>query len=381
MAAIFASSSIGSPCRVQLSTPICASHSIAHQFGDTPPMQQQHSPDHGPLRDLTSSLENSPKAHILSNRTNAEMTGLEVVASGSFGVVLRGVHDLDGQLYVVKQSKRRILSEPDLQNRLQEIFALAASRCAGVVRIHDAWVADSNVFIRTEFLSGGSIASMPRPWPEELVWHLIESIGGALHWLHSNSIIHLDVKPENIFFRRNPTSGSGSGDGNPYDSVVFKLGDFGLARPVSDAATFTGESFAGANDDDGDRRYLSPELMATLDGASTGFGKGADVYALGATLVELMGGDPQAVRSSSLPPALLQRYSPELQAIVVGTTRQNPSERLDIFAVMLAARARAIAVSRVTEMLTHTEERLLTIERLAAELDELERAEDEDEDN
>jgi serine/threonine protein kinase len=357
--------SCSSPCSRQLETPTCATTCAFSVIADTP----THG---GALRDLTASLENSPSAPIVSNRTNAEMTGLEVIASGSFGVVLRGVHDLDGQTYVVKQCKRRVLSESDLQNRLQEIFALAASRCAGVVQIYDAWVADSNVFIRTEYLSEGSIDSLPRPWPEELLWHLIESVGGALHWLHSNLIIHLDVKPENILFRRNPNP-----TGSPHDDVVFKLGDFGLARPLSDAATFTGENFSGKNDDDGDRRYLSPELMASLEGASTGFGKAADVYALGATLVDLIGGDPQAVRSGTLPHAL-SKYSLGFQSVVEGMTARTPSDRLDIFAVMLRARNRAIAVEGTTEMRLHTDDRLATIERLTAELEELERAVDED---
>ena len=302
------------------------------------------------------------------------MTGLEAIASGSFGIVLRGVHDLDGQTYIVKQCKRRILSEADLQNRLQEIYALAASRCAGVVRIFDAWVADSNVFIRTEYLSGGTIQNIPRSmWTEDLLWHLVESIGAALHWLHSSLIIHLDVKPENILFRKNPQP-----TGRPSEDYIFKLGDFGLARPLSDAATDTGERFSGKNDDDGDRRYLSPELMASLNGASTGFGKAADVYALGATLVDLIGGEPQAVREGKLPTSALSKFSKEFQDIVQRMTCKNPSDRADIFTVIVASRNRAISSAATKDeadaIRRHTEDRLATIDRLAAELCDLEKS-------
>ena len=70
--------------------------------------------------------------------------------------------------------------------------------------------------------------------------------------LHDNNLVHVDIKPDNIFI---------SHDG------VCKLGDFGLVIDLS-----KGNDFSEAQE--GDPKYLAPELM---DGK---FGKPADIFRL-----------------------------------------------------------------------------------------------------
>ena len=79
---------------------------------------------------------------------------------------------------------------------------------------------------------------------------IIITLTQAVKHLHDNNLVHIDIKPDNIFI---------SHDG------VCKLGDFGL---VIDLAK--GNDFSEAQE--GDPKYLAPELM---DGK---FGKPADIF-------------------------------------------------------------------------------------------------------
>lgn len=78
----------------------------------------------------------------------------------------------------------------------------------------------------------------------------------ALQHLHHHQILHLDVKPENIFL---------------HASGAFKLGDFGLAVHAHSAASWQ----------EGDGRFVAPELLQRAADP----GPAADVYSLGASVL------------------------------------------------------------------------------------------------
>lgn len=82
------------------------------------------------------------------------------------------------------------------------------------------------------------------------------SMCNALELVHSNSLLHRDIKPGNIFV---------SQDGN------FKLGDFGMA-----AGRYSGEENPHAA---GTYDYMAPEVCNNL-----GYDVRADIYSLGLTL-------------------------------------------------------------------------------------------------
>jgi serine/threonine protein kinase len=106
----------------------------------------------------------------------------------------------------------------------------------------------------------------------------------ALEFLHrsNNGMCHLDIKPENIFIKKDPD--------------VFKLGDFGLVAKLD----------FHRDVEEGDSRYMSMEL---LSGDHQDLTK-SDIFSLGATLYEISVGRPlpmngdewQAIRAGSLQP-------------------------------------------------------------------------------
>jgi serine/threonine-protein kinase len=89
----------------------------------------------------------------------------------------------------------------------------------------------------------------------------------GLEHIHAQNIIHRDLKPENIFLAEN---------GEP------KIGDFGIAREVSD--TTQAQTVAGTP------LYMAPEIYR--DPFNKGYGARADIYALGLIGYELLEGRP-----------------------------------------------------------------------------------------
>jgi len=94
--------------------------------------------------------------------------------------------------------------------------------------------------------------------------NLLYDIGAAIKYLHDHSLVHGDIKPDNI--------GKRQGD--------FVLLDFGICRPISE---FVGEVTAT-----GSLRTRAPELLAT--DRYTPDPTKVDVWALGATLFSFLEG-------------------------------------------------------------------------------------------
>ncbi|KAH8035163.1 hypothetical protein HPB51_004404 [Rhipicephalus microplus] len=121
---------------------------------------------------------------------------------------------------------------------------------------------------------------------EELLegWKEQNVTDGVKH-LHDRHLVHLDIKPENIFISR---------------EGYYKLGDFGLVLDLKQDDS--------SDPLEGDPCYLAPELMGG------DFTKAADIFSLGITALELAcdlelpsrGGNWHALRSGTLPHYIAQ---------------------------------------------------------------------------
>lgn len=95
-------------------------------------------------------------------------------------------------------------------------------------------------------------------------------LASGLRFIHDANVIHLDLKPANIFL---------TGEGR------LKIGDFGMAsvwpRPSlpGEPQLILGQKPAGF-EREGDKLYLAPEVLQGR------YGKAADVFSLGMTMLE-----------------------------------------------------------------------------------------------
>ena len=102
----------------------------------------------------------------------------------------------------------------------------------------------------------------PNPLPESVIITYLMQLLLGLHTLHSNGIIHRDIKTENIVLAND--------DRFPNGRAVIV--DFGIATECDYSTTMVGTPF-----------YLSPQICMN-DNYSTK----ADIYSLGVVLYKLM---------------------------------------------------------------------------------------------
>lgn len=192
---------------------------------------------------------------------------IEMVGEGSFGKVYKGRRKFSGQTVAMKFILKHGKSDKDIQNLRQEIEILRKLKHENIIAMLDSFETPQEFCVVTEFAQGElfEILEDDKCLPEEQVQAIAKQLVRALHYLHSNRIIHRDMKPQNILI------GAGS---------IVKLCDFGFARAMS-TNTVVLRSIKGTP------LYMAPELVQEQPYNHT-----ADLWSLGVILYELFVGQP-----------------------------------------------------------------------------------------
>lgn len=206
------------------------------------------------------------------------------IGSGYFADVYKAKSLEDGQYYAIKRTSIPYTSNSDRLRKLQEVKNhQSIPPHPNCLRYFDSWEEDGYVYIQTELcktsLNEVLESSEEHKLPEHIVWGYLLDLLSAVKHLHDHDLIHLDIKPDNIFI---------SFDG------VAKLGDFGLVCHCSDFdSSFNNHNDSGCINrsddsidsiDEGDSKYLASETMQGK------FTKAADIFSLGITMFEVASG-------------------------------------------------------------------------------------------
>ncbi|MBI4613580.1 MAG: protein kinase, partial [Planctomycetes bacterium] len=155
----------------------------------------------------------------------------------------------------------------------REARAAARLQHPNIVQVHDVGRRGAFHFFTMQLVVGRPLSKAIREGlisPRQAL-ELTQKVALALDYAHAQGVIHRDVKPQNIIL---------DWRGEPL------LADFGLAKDVrSEELTALGESI-------GTPTYASPEQ---LGGETDRVGPRSDVYSLGATLYQLLTGQPPFV--------------------------------------------------------------------------------------
>ena len=197
----------------------------------------------------------------------------------------------------------RLASDPSYLRRFErEAKAVARLNHPNIVAAYDYGESKGRVFLAMEFVDGVNCGDWIRkngPMEEDRALALVRDVAAGLAHAHAAGIIHRDIKPGNILLanRRPGDTAAGTSSG-------AKLTDLGLAR-MGNQSGATELTAAGAIL--GTPGYMAPEQA---------FGREvdhrADIYALGATLYQLVTG--QRPFDATTPVAVIARQQSDVLA-------------------------------------------------------------------
>ncbi|KAJ8929463.1 hypothetical protein NQ314_017843 [Rhamnusium bicolor] len=244
------------------------------------------------------------------SRYHQEFVELELIGKGQFGSVYKCVNRLDGCIYAVKKSTKPVAGSVFEKTALNEVYAHAVlGKHQHVVRYYSAWAEDNHMIIQNEYCNGGALAdkiSQEALSAQELRTLLLH-VAEGLRYIHSEGLVHLDIKPGNIFISKEKkihiTNYDSADDGFEdlddnsilEEELTYKIGDLGHVTSLSNPQV-----------EEGDCRYLPNEILHEDYSHLTK----ADVFALGLTALECAGASPlpkngedwHNLRNGELPP-------------------------------------------------------------------------------
>jgi len=297
--------------------------------------------------DMSSTLNSSAASSYLE----MEFEVLGKLGGGTFGTVWKVKKRLDGIHYAVKMINQPIRGAAGRERVLKEVYALAAvcskAENSHVVRYFNSWLDGDHLFIQTELCDasledvlkrGCDVVSEPAHVAE-----MLRQLLSGLRGLHMANLVHLDIKPANIFIKKD----------------VFKLGDLGHAamallpepqdaslppppplpplRPSNEHVFMIRQQQRAANlvatqdIDEGDSRYMPRELLQERHDQLPK----ADIFSLGVSAYECFlkkplpsnGDDWIALREGRLDEDVVQRIGPPMAQLLRLMMHPDPARR------------------------------------------------------
>lgn len=218
---------------------------------------------------------NSPKAALLGKGASGYVYSLKRSDGDAHPLAVKIIpipRDDDPKFNNLTEEKRRLRIEREISNVREEIKIMKKLEgdshiCyfsdSRIVQRSDPYGYDAMIFMDQlislrDYLRANATGISNRDYGI-IVLNIWKDISAALSVCESNSILHLDVKPDNIFYASN--------------SGYFKLSDFGVAV---NSQTVRPGVYVGTPD------YMAPELQKKAGGNAK-----VDIYSLGVTIYQL----------------------------------------------------------------------------------------------
>jgi len=267
----------------------------------------------------------------------------ELIGHGGMGAVYRGE-----QVHLRKRVAIKVL-RPDMARMVELSVRFEREAIAGAHVNHPNVVAaidfgkldDGSQFLILEFVEGTALKDLIDEGPLALDRALAISrqLAMALGAVHEKSIVHRDVKPQNILVDAKGT---------------VKLLDFGLAKVRVELLSDQGRNakpspaLTGVGMVMGTFAYMAPEAARGMEGVDAR----SDLYALGVVMYEMLTGkrpfeenDPglhlKKIRSEDPPPMRARapeiQVPPRIEAVVMRLLARQPDQRFASANEVLAA--------------------------------------------
>jgi predicted ATPase len=193
---------------------------------------------------------------------------MEKIGKGGVGVVYRAKDNVLDRMVAIKELNSELAEKRDDFNKLiEEARTTARLIHKNIVRVYDIKKIKNNHIIIMEFVEGedySQIVHKQGPLPVQEIIKVARELFEALHYSHSQGIIHKDIKPKNIMKDQ---------------SGEIKIVDFGVA--AIGAGTEKHSQYII-----GSPHYISPEQITRSEPDQR-----SDIYSAGATLYHLAVGE------------------------------------------------------------------------------------------
>jgi serine/threonine protein kinase len=193
-----------------------------------------------------------------------------VLGEGAMGIVFKAARVSNGEVVALKVLRAELSGDETYRRRFAREGEIAGGLShRHLVTVVDAGEADGHPYLATRYVLGHSLAAVLEtdgPLPPTPLLRIMAEIATALDTLHSEGLVHRDVKPANIMVDESGTS---------------FLTDFGLAKGAAATVLTTPGHVVGTLD------YLAPEVIKGQPA-----GPPADIYALGCVTYECIAGRP-----------------------------------------------------------------------------------------
>ncbi len=215
------------------------------------------------------SQRREPGASLVDSKGTTYRIG-QKIGRGGFGMVYQALNTETGDLVAVKCVSLHNIDKPSLESIRSEIDLLKKLNHVNIVQYIDTIQTEHHLNIVLDLMES-SLSAMCKKFgnfSESLTAIYMNQVLEGLIYLHSQGVIHCDIKGANILTTKNG---------------ILKLADFGVAKKLANVAS-TGEEEA---DVVGTPYWMAPEMIEM-----TGLTTACDIWSVGITIIELVSGNP-----------------------------------------------------------------------------------------
>ena len=188
---------------------------------------------------------------------------LGLIGKGIYAKVYKAVEKSTGRVYAIKEIRKSlVLHKRSIKHMRREVEILSEIENEMIVNMRAVFQDMSNIYMVLDYMKGGDLAQHlhhVHKFSEEQTKFFVACIMMSLEYLHSNGIVHRDVKPTNLMFD---------------DRHYLRLGDFGISEWASEITS--------ANTS-GTITHMAPEVICGQMHGIT-----SDYYSLGVVCYQCM---------------------------------------------------------------------------------------------